>query len=204
MGRPSGRSIPRGAGPPGPEPGRSLTAARLRRDEHEEITRILFAITRSVHLNGDEILRTLDALAVLDLLRGKVQYAQKVHAVCPTLNPQGTLELRQARHPVLIDLFAEDEAETVVPIDIRLGDDFDVLVITGPNTGGKTVTLKTVGLLALMTQCGIPIPAGEGSKMPIFKEVFAADAKWRELIPRLVKAELLPDDSAVNERIVSQ
>ncbi|MDO8630031.1 MAG: hypothetical protein Q7R41_06015, partial [Phycisphaerales bacterium] len=82
-----------------------------------------------------------------------------------------------ARHPLLIELFDSPEEEgrpqrEVVPIDIRLGDDFDVLIITGPNTGGKTVTIKNVGLLALMTQCGIPIPAREDSRMPVFHQIF--------------------------------
>lgn len=151
--------------------------ARLHRDEHEEITRILFAVTRVVHVNAPEILRTLDTLAVLDLLSAKARYAARRDAICPDLNQEGRLELRQARHPGLIDLYAEDEArdgeaQTVVPIDVRLGDDFDVLVITGPNTGGKTVALKTTGLLAVMGQAGIPIPAAAGSTLPVYRDVF--------------------------------
>lgn len=85
--------------------------------------------------------------------------------------------MRDARHPLLVELFAEQEKETgvkheVVANDVRLGEDFDVLVLTGPNTGGKTAMLKTVGLLSLMTQCGIPIPAGERSRMPVYRGVF--------------------------------
>jgi DNA mismatch repair protein MutS2 len=87
------------------------------------------------------------------------------------------MDLHDARHPVLIELFARDETEgrpprEVVPIDIRLGEDFDVLVLTGPNTGGKTVAIKTVGLLAVMAQCGLPIPAGPGSRLPVYHQVF--------------------------------
>ncbi len=89
----------------------------------------------------------------------------------------GGMSLRDARHPLLVELFAKQEEETgvkheVVANDVRLGEDFDVLVLTGPNTGGKTAMLKTVGLLALMTQCGIPIPAGERSRMPVYRGIF--------------------------------
>ncbi len=151
--------------------------ARLRHDEHEEITRILIAISRTVHLNAEEILRTLDALAVLDLITGKVRFARHYDAVCAELHDGRLLDVRQARHPVLIDLFAKetrrDEApRAVVPIDFRLGDDFDMLVITGPNTGGKTVALKTIGLLIAMTQAGLPIPADPGATMPVYRHLF--------------------------------
>ncbi|UCG15659.1 MAG: hypothetical protein JSV19_10235 [Phycisphaerales bacterium] len=151
--------------------------ARLRYDEHDEITRILTAVSRAVHINAEEILRTLDALAILDLISAKVRYARKRQAVCPQIHEGRRLELPRARHPVLIDMFdrpadAPDEPPSVVPIDVRLGDDFDVLVITGPNTGGKTVALKTVGLLVLMTQAGIPIPAAAGATLPIYRDIF--------------------------------
>ncbi len=149
---------------------------RLRSEEHEEITRILSALSRLVHHNADEILRTLDAVAVLDLVAAKVRYARQRHAICPRINDDGILELHGARHPVLVDVFEAAQAEgaspeKVVPIDIRLGDDFDLLVITGPNTGGKTVTLKTVGLMAAMTQAGIPIPAEEGTTLPVYHHI---------------------------------
>ena len=116
-------------------------------------------------------------MAVIDLIGAKVRYARKRECICPVIADNGVLELHGARHPLLVELF-EHEAESgqprreVVPNDIRLGDDFDVLVMTGPNTGGKTVALKTVGLFVLMTQCGIPIPADEGSRMPVFGSVF--------------------------------
>jgi DNA mismatch repair protein MutS2 len=81
--------------------------------------------------------------------------------------------LTNARHPLLLELARQaGGGRGVVPIDVRLGDDFDLLVITGPNTGGKTVTLKTIGMIALMTQCGIPIPAGAGSRMPVYRQIF--------------------------------
>ncbi|MCH8913069.1 MAG: DNA strand exchange inhibitor protein [Planctomycetes bacterium] len=145
--------------------------AKLRIKEHEEITRILLALTRLVHRHADEILTTLEAVSVLDLISAKVKYARTRNAICPEIGENGILDLREARHPVLVDLFAGTE-NRVVPIDIRLGEDFDVLVVTGPNTGGKTVVLKTVGLLAAMAQAGIPIPVAEGSVLPVYERIF--------------------------------
>ncbi len=145
--------------------------ARLKVKELEEVSRIVSALSRQVHQQQDDILRTLEACSVLDLLAAKVKYALSRAAICPRLSDHGLLDLHGARHPVLVDLF-EGSDTAVVPIDIRLGDDFDVLVITGPNTGGKTVSLKTVGLLAAMTQSGIPIPADRGSIMPLYRRIF--------------------------------
>ena len=153
------------------------TIIRLRDEESKEVTRILRLLTQKVQANAKAILLTLRAIGVLDLITGKCRYAKKRSCICPQIDGNGVLDLHQARHPVLIELFEREEQEgkpprQVVPVDIRLGEDFDVLVVTGPNTGGKTVTLKTVGLMALMTQCGIPIPAGEGSRMPVYRQVF--------------------------------
>ncbi len=153
------------------------TIVRLRDEEGKEVTRILRSLTQRVQANAKAIQMTLRAMGVLDLVSAKCRYSKKRSCVCPEIDENGVLELHEARHPVLIELFARDAEEgkpprEVVPIDIRLGDDFDVLVITGPNTGGKTVTLKTVGLLVLMTQCGIPIPAGAGSRMPVYRQIF--------------------------------
>ena len=150
---------------------------RLRDQESKEITRILRALTQRVQVNGEAILSTVRAMAVLDLIAGKCRYAAKRSCICPTISDDGVLALHQARHPLLIELFDAETTEgrthrEVVPIDVRLGDDFDVLVVTGPNTGGKTVTLKTLGLLALMTQSGIPIPTEEGSQLPVYHQVF--------------------------------
>ena len=153
------------------------TIVRLRVEEHKEVTRILRELSRLVHLNEREILETLQVVAVLDLLGAKLHYARDFDAVVPTLSDDRTLEFRQARHPVLESLFRRDaEAEKpvrkIVPIDVRLGEDFDLLIITGPNTGGKTVAIKTVGLLVLMAQAGIPIPAASGSRLPVYRNVF--------------------------------
>jgi dsDNA-specific endonuclease/ATPase MutS2 len=116
-------------------------------------------------------------VGVLDLVTAKCLYAKARSCVCAEIHDRGVLDLHDARHPLLIELFdAEATAggpkRDVVPIDVRVGDDFDVLVITGPNTGGKTVTLKTVGLLALMNQCGLPIPVRAGSRMPVYGQIF--------------------------------
>lgn len=152
------------------------TIVRLRDDESKEITHILRGLTQRVSLNAQAILATLRAVAVLDLAAAKCRYAKARGCVCPEIDDNGALELLEARHPLLLELFEKQPRDDgtvkqVVPIDVRLGDDFDVLVITGPNTGGKTVTLKTVGLLALMAQCGLPIPVAEGSRVPIYEQI---------------------------------
>jgi len=153
------------------------TIVRLCDEESKEITHILRGLSQRVQQNGRAILSTLRAVGVLDLIAAKCRYAKKRACVCPQIDADGVLELHEARHPLLVELF-DREAEQgrhrreVVPIDVRLGDDFDVLIITGPNTGGKTVAIKTIGLCALMTQCGIPIPAGEGARMPVYSNVF--------------------------------
>ncbi len=153
------------------------TIVRLRDEESKEITKILRALTQHVQVSAKPILDTLRAVGVIDVIGAKCRYAQKRHCICPEIDEHGVMDLHEARHPLLIELFEQraqenEKPQEVVPIDVRLGDDFDVLMITGPNTGGKTVTLKTVGLMAVMTQCGMPIPAGEGSRMPIFGQIF--------------------------------
>ena len=153
------------------------TVVQLREAETREITRILRGLTQKVQQQAEAVLDTLRAVSVLDLVAAKCRYAKQRDCVCPEIDEHGVLELHDARHPVLLELFAERAQEggprrEVVPIDMRLGDDFDVLIITGPNTGGKTVAIKTVGLLALMTQAGIPIPAGPGSRMPVFRRIY--------------------------------
>ncbi len=150
---------------------------RLRNDEAREITRIVGQLSRLVHQQEDDVLQSLSAAAVIDLLIAKVKFAHDFGAIVPELSDDGQLHLREARHPVLQILFEREasdggEKRDVVPISVRLGDDFDILIVTGPNTGGKTIALKTVGLLAMMTQAGVPIPAEVGSRLPVYKRIF--------------------------------
>jgi len=150
---------------------------RLREEETKEITRILRELSQFVQQHARVILSTLRVIGIVDLIAAKCLYAKKRSCVCPEINSDGIIDLHEGRHPILVELFerqAREGGETreVVPIDIRLGDDFDILVVTGPNTGGKTVALKTLGLFVMMTQCGIPIPAGKGSKMPVYADVY--------------------------------
>jgi DNA mismatch repair protein MutS2 len=147
-----------------------------RHEETAEINRLLWHLTHQIHLNAKEILNTLDALAVLDFITAKVRFARTYRMTVPRVSDDAKLRLRQARHPLLLQMQNEaaqhGEKPDVVAIDVRLSDDFDVLVITGPNTGGKTVALKTVALLCLMAQAGFPIPADEGSCVPVYKDIF--------------------------------
>ncbi len=134
--------------------------------EQEEIERILASLSGMCAGYADEIAEDQKTLTLLDFIFAKAAYAMKTNATRPIFNDDHIIKLRQARHPLL-------DASKAVPIDVRLGEDFDLLVITGPNTGGKTVTLKTVGLLTLMGQSGLHIPALDRSMLSIFKEVYA-------------------------------
>ncbi len=137
--------------------------------ERDEVRRVLADLSAHVAAHAEAILSGLRALAELDLLFAKARYAEELDASEPTLLDSANrppLRLLSARHPLL-------DPETVVPIDVVLEEGVRALVITGPNTGGKTVTLKTVGLLALMAQAGLHIPAQEGSELPCFRAVYA-------------------------------
>lgn len=134
--------------------------------EQEEIERILAALSGMCAGYADVIAEDQKTLTMLDFIFAKASYAMKLNATRPIFNDDRIIKLRQARHPLL-------DASKAVPIDVRLGEDFDLLVITGPNTGGKTVTLKTVGLLTLMGQSGLHIPTLDRSMLSIFREVYA-------------------------------
>jgi DNA mismatch repair protein MutS2 len=132
-------------------------------DELREIERILAELSGEVAGVAEEIGLTLAALGRLDLAFAKGSFSLRIEGIEPKFNKKGFLDFRRARHPLL-------EGD-VVPIDVHLGRDFQVLVITGPNTGGKTVTLKTIGLLALMAQAGLHLPADAGTETTIFDQV---------------------------------
>ncbi len=164
----------------------------LQIEERKEVERILAEISALVADVADELQWTVEALAEFDLVFAKAHYANELEATEPKLavfkgrgrgrrdrrdrgsatadpdfwHPGSVLDLRQARHPLL-------SRETVVPIDVHLGDDYFVLVITGPNTGGKTVSLKTVGLMAAMAQSGLHLPVEEGSAISVFDGIYA-------------------------------
>jgi len=133
--------------------------------EQNEVVRILAQLSALVGKYSDPILLTCDALGELDFINARARLSVEWDAIEPALNTQGKIRLRKARHPLL--------KPPVVPIDVELGNRFRILLITGPNTGGKTVTLKTVGLLTLMMQSGLHVPADTGTEMAIFQNIFA-------------------------------
>ena len=143
--------------------------------EGAEIVRLLSEITAKIAAVTAPMGETLKILAHLDLTYAKVRFSRYYEMNPPTLNGNGWLNLKVARHPLLLTLQREEDSdiEVVVPIDFRLGGDFNTLIITGPNTGGKTITLKTVGLLTLMAQSGMHIPAREGSELAVFSRITA-------------------------------
>ncbi len=138
----------------------------LRADEQEEIDRILAELSREVGEFADGIVQSYRAAVELNLIFAKGQLAYKMKAVVPKLNDAGRVCIKAARHPLI-------DKNKVVPTDLLLGQEFDALIVTGPNTGGKTVSLKTVGLLTLMAMCGLMIPAAEGSDIAVFRHVLA-------------------------------
>jgi len=148
----------------------------LRQEESREISRLLWQLALAVHAQEREILRTLDAAAVIDLNVAKARLAAAFDMTLPAVQEGGPLRLTRARHPLLLAMRSDagglDAAlQAVVPADIRLGDDFDLLVVTGPNTGGKTAALKTVGLLSLMALSGMPVPAASGATVPMMDDI---------------------------------
>ena len=134
--------------------------------ESAEIEKILMELSLSVAEHVDAIRYNCEIMTDLDFIFAKASYALEINAITPVFNEQHIFDIKKGRHP----LIAKDK---VVPIDVYAGRDFDMLIITGPNTGGKTVTLKTVGLLTLMGQAGLAIPAADRSELSVFEEVYA-------------------------------
>lgn len=134
--------------------------------EQAEIEVILATLSRLTNEYTIQIETNYQILTELDFIFAKASYAKDYNGIAPLFNNEGRIHIRKGRHPLL-------DKKRVVPIDVHLGDDFNLLIVTGPNTGGKTVSLKTVGLLTLMGQAGLPIPASDRSELSIFDEVFA-------------------------------
>ncbi len=150
-------------------------------EEEEEVQRILWELTGEVGRESEAIISTCDHLGRVDLVRAKARMSNALRMCEPELTSGRVLELRGARHPLLLWLTRPKEEglpgeaaldfESVVPLDIRLGEDFDVLIITGPNTGGKTVVLKTLGLVCLMARAGMHVPA-EKASVPLYHDIY--------------------------------
>ncbi len=138
----------------------------IRVKEQQEIERILIALSGQTAENSSELETIVDVLGEVDFTFAKARYSKRIKASKPKINNQGKISLFKARHPLI-------PIDEVVANDIKLGDDYSTIVITGPNTGGKTVTLKTVGLCTLMAQAGLQIPALDGSETAVFGNVYA-------------------------------
>lgn len=138
----------------------------LRLREQEEIERILAELSAEAGSFADSIIKSYEALVTLNLIFAKAKLAYKMRAIVPRINTKGEIYLKNARHPLI-------HYKSVVPVTVSLGKEYSTLVITGPNTGGKTVTLKTIGLLTLMAMCGMMIPCDDSSEIAVFKQVFA-------------------------------
>ncbi len=136
----------------------------LESKEQAEIERILYELSASCGTHADEIIESYNFTVELNIIFAKAHLAYKMKATMPKMNDKGEIDLKQARHPLIPE-------KSVVPTDITLGKTFDTLVITGPNTGGKTVSLKTIGLLTLMAMCGLMVPCGENSELSTFRRV---------------------------------
>ena len=139
---------------------------KLLSEEAEEVERVLSELTAMIEPYAEDLYEDLQILGDIDLVFAKAKLSLQWRGICPKISENKRIRIVQARHPLI-------DAASVVPIDLWLGSDQHMLIVTGPNTGGKTVTLKTVGLFSLLTQSGIFLPAADGSEMPVFTEIFA-------------------------------
>jgi DNA mismatch repair protein MutS2 len=148
-------------------------------EEREEVVRILESLTRRVGDRADDLAHAVDVMGELDAAQARALTAKDMDAVAPQIVEDARLDLRDARHPLLMPHLAERlgmarrTSGEPVPVSLKVGGSEPVLVISGPNTGGKTVALKTVGLLSLMAQCGLHVPAAEGSTLPVLRSLYA-------------------------------
>ena len=152
------------------EPMSSVNANNALRElllqEKKEIERILAELSAEAANHRETISQDYSLLVDLDVIFARAKLSFRMKATAPEIREDGQLNLLKARHPLI-------DPQVVVPVSVRLGKDFDTLIITGPNTGGKTVTLKTIGLLTLMAECGLHIPAGDGSQISVFNQILA-------------------------------
>ena len=139
--------------------------------EKREIEKILRQLTDLTRERLDEIEQSLSAAAELDFIHSKAQFSSRMDGIQPTLNSENRLNIINGRHPLL--LLRYGSRDKVVPLNISIGNEFNTLIITGPNAGGKTVALKTVGMLSLMVACGLHIPAHSDTEMCIFQNIYA-------------------------------
>jgi DNA mismatch repair protein MutS2 len=136
----------------------------LEEQEAEEVRRILLALTDAFRRRAGDLQRTIEAATELDVLQGRARFSESIDGIEPVISTDGAFELQAARHPLL---------KSPVPVTIKVIPPATILLVTGPNTGGKTVALKTAGLLAMMMQAGLRIPAEHGSRLPVFRSLFA-------------------------------
>jgi len=144
----------------------------LERDERHEIKRILMEFTSTIRPEVHEITRSYEFLADIDFIRAKAKFALRTQSVEPSIEDKQVLDWSVARHPLLMLSFEKKEGKKIVPLDILLNKKQRILIISGPNAGGKSVCLKTVGLLQYMLQCGMLVPLAESSIMGMFKSIF--------------------------------
>ncbi len=135
-------------------------------EEQKEIAKILAVLSESAAVHSEELSENIRLLTHLDFVFAKSNYSMNMRCSCPVFNEDYVIHLEKARHPLL-------DPKEVVPTTIYIGQQFSTLVVTGPNTGGKTVTLKTLGLLSLMGQSGLHIPAFDGAKLTLLDNIFA-------------------------------
>src|SRR5438552_7441991 len=143
------------------------------REEEHETARILAELTAAIHVRLDDLDGLVGTIGELDWVFARAQAAERMGATAPAIDTGRTVALRGARHPLLLAQSWKDPSRTVVPMDLELGPDRPLLVITGPHAGGKTIALKTLAVQALMAQVGCHVPADEGSRLPVFDDVFA-------------------------------
>jgi DNA mismatch repair protein MutS2 len=145
----------------------------LLREEEHETARLLAELTAAVRARGRDIADLVETVGALDWVFARAHLAERMQATAPVLDDDGRVELRAARHPLLLAQHWRDPAREVVPVDLTLSPAQPLLLITGPNAGGKTIALKTLALLALMAQAGCHLPAQDGSRLPIFERLYA-------------------------------